>query len=144
MEMRCCRKIPRISYNDHVTKEKVFAKIQQAIGPHKDLLTIEKKHKLQWYGRVSVHQVWPKPSCTAQGKGEEDKANRERGGKTTLGNGQAWSSPNPRGQGGQEKMEETGCEIICGTPMTLAVKGQMMMMAALNEPALSKHVSCNE
>ena len=25
-------------------------------------------------------------------------------------------------------MEETGCEIICGAPMTLAVKEQMMMM----------------
>ena len=30
--------------------------------------------------------------------------------------------------GEQEKMEQTGCEIICGAKMTLAVKGQMMMM----------------
>ena len=45
-----------------------------------------------------VHQVWPKPSCKAQWKGEEDKANRGRGGKTTSGNGQAWSSASPRGQ----------------------------------------------
>ena len=28
----------------------------------------------------------------------------------------------------QRKMEETGCEIICGAPTTLAVKGLMMMM----------------
>ena len=28
-------------------------KIQQAIGPHKDLLTILKRCKLQWYGHVS-------------------------------------------------------------------------------------------
>ena len=34
----------------------------------------------------SVHQVWPKPSCKAQWKGEEDKADRERGGKTASGN----------------------------------------------------------
>ena len=27
-----------------------------------------------------------------------------------------------------EKMEESGCEIICGAPTTLAVKGLMMMM----------------
>ena len=45
-----------------------------------------------------VHQVWPKPSRKAQGKGEEGKADRGRGGKTTSGNGQAWSSPSPRGQ----------------------------------------------
>ena len=30
--------------------------------------------------------------------GEEDKADRGRGGKTTSGNGQAWSSASPRGQ----------------------------------------------
>ena len=29
------------------------AKIQQAIGPHEDLLTIVKRRKLQWYGNVS-------------------------------------------------------------------------------------------
>ena len=30
-------------------------------------------------------------------------------------------------------MEETGCEIICGAPTTLAVKGMMMMMIAMTE-----------
>ena len=29
----------------------------------------------------------------------------------------------PEGSGEQEKMEETGCEIICGGPTTLTVKG---------------------
>ena len=53
MEMRCYRKILRISYKDHVTNEEVRAKIQQAIGPHEDLLTIVKKRKLQWYGHIS-------------------------------------------------------------------------------------------
>ena len=42
-----------ISYKDRVTNEEVRAKIQQAIGPHKDLLTIVKRRKLQWYGHVS-------------------------------------------------------------------------------------------
>ena len=31
-------------------------------------------------------------------KGEEDKADRRRDGKTTSRNGQAWSSPSPRGR----------------------------------------------
>ena len=48
MEMRCYRKILHISY-----KEEVRAKIQQAIGPHEDLLTIVKRRRLQWYGHVS-------------------------------------------------------------------------------------------
>ena len=53
MEMRCYRKILHISYNDHVTNEEVCAKIQQAIGPHEDLLTIVRRRNLQWYGHVS-------------------------------------------------------------------------------------------
>ena len=42
-----------ISYKDHVINEEVCAKIQQAIGPHEDLLTTVKRRKLQWYGHVS-------------------------------------------------------------------------------------------
>ena len=52
MDMRCYRKILRISHKDHVTNEEVqchvtneevHAKIQQAIAPHKDLLTTVKR-----------------------------------------------------------------------------------------------------
>ena len=53
MEMKCYHKILHISYKDHVTNEEVRAKIQQALGPHEDLLTIVKRCKLQWYGHVS-------------------------------------------------------------------------------------------
>ena len=53
MEMRCYRKILRISYKGNVTNEEVRAKVQQAIGPREDLLTIVKRRKLQWYGHVS-------------------------------------------------------------------------------------------
>ena len=38
--MSCYRQILSISYKDHVTNEEVRAKIQQAIGPPEDLLTI--------------------------------------------------------------------------------------------------------
>ena len=39
-------------YKDHVINE-VRAKIQEAIEPHEDRLTIVKRSKLQWYGHVS-------------------------------------------------------------------------------------------
>ena len=81
METRRYRKILRISYKDRVTNEEVRAKIQQAIGPQEDLLTIVKRRKLQWYSHVSRSSD---PVKT--------------GGKTTSGNGQAWSSPSTRGQ----------------------------------------------
>ena len=51
--MRCYRKKLYISYKDHITNEEVRAKIQQATGPHEDLITIVKRRKLQWYGHVS-------------------------------------------------------------------------------------------
>ena len=66
MEMRCYRKILNISYKDHVTNEEVRTKIQQATGPHEDLLTIVKRRKLQWMVMFPVHQVCPEPSCKAQ------------------------------------------------------------------------------
>ena len=53
MEVRCYREILRISYKDHVTNKEVCTKTQQAIGPHEDLLTTIKRHKLQWYDPVS-------------------------------------------------------------------------------------------
>ena len=52
--MMCYCKILHISYKDHVTNKEVRAKIQQAIGPHGDLLTIVKSRKLKWYGHVSL------------------------------------------------------------------------------------------
>ena len=52
MKMRCYRKTLHISYKYHVTNEEVRAKIQQAIGPHEDLLTIAKRRKLQWSDHV--------------------------------------------------------------------------------------------
>ena len=53
MEMRRYCKLLCILYKDHVTNEVVRAKIQQAIGPHEDLLTVVKRRKLQWYDHVS-------------------------------------------------------------------------------------------
>ena len=53
MKMRCYRKILHTSYKDHVTNKEVRAKIQQAIVPHGDLLTIVNRCKLQRYGHVS-------------------------------------------------------------------------------------------
>ena len=101
MGMKCYGKILRISYKDPVTNEEVHAKIQQAIGPHEDLLTIIKRRKLQWYGHVFRSSGLAKPIMQGTVEGGEDKADRGRGGKITSGNGQAWNcllytSPSPR------------------------------------------------
>ena len=53
LEMRCYRSLLIISYKDHMTNEEVGKRIQNAIGVHDDLLTIEKQRKLRWYGHIS-------------------------------------------------------------------------------------------
>ena len=70
-----------------------------------------------------AHQVWSKPYCKAQSKGEEDKAGKKRSGETTLGNGQVELWQDHEGSAEQRKMEETGGEVVCDTPTTLEVKG---------------------
>ena len=68
-EMRCYRKILRISYKDSITNEDVRAKIQQAIGPHEDLLTSVSRRKLQWYGHVSRSSCLAKTNLPGTVKG---------------------------------------------------------------------------
>ena len=124
MEMRCYHKILCISYKDLVNNEEVCAMIQQAFRLHKDLLSIVKKNT-NCSGMVMspVHQIWLKPSFNARWKGEENKADRGRGGTTTSGNGETGVPKDPQGSGEQGKMKKTGCKIICGAPTTLVVTG---------------------
>ena len=78
MEMRCYRKVLHISYKDHVTNEEVRAKIQRAIGPHEDLLTIVKRRKLQWYGHVSRSSGLFKTILQGTVKGERRQGRRRK------------------------------------------------------------------
>ena len=123
MEMKCYRQILRISHKDHVTNEEVRANFQQAIRPHEGLLTIVKRRKPQWYGNV------PRSSGLAQTilqDSEREKKTRQT--EEAVGRQhQRMDGPGgrqvPEGSGEQGKMEESGCETICGAPTTLAVKG---------------------
>ena len=78
MERRCYRKILHISYKDHVTNEEVRAKIQQAIGPHEDLMTIVKRRKLQWYGHVSRSSGLAKTILQGTVKGERRQGRQRK------------------------------------------------------------------
>ena len=121
--MRCYCKILHISYKDHVTNDKVCAKVQHAIGPHEDLLMIVRDTNCSGMVMSPIHKVWPKPSCKAQWKGEEDKARQRRRWEDKH---QGMDRPRvrqvPEGNGEQGKIEKIGCKIIYGAPTTLAVK----------------------
>ena len=124
MEMRCYRKILHISHKDHVTNEEVRTKIQKAIGPHERPPDHRKETQtaVVWSCLPFIRSCKNHLARHSQ-RGKKTRQTRGRGGKTTSGNGQAWSSPSPRGQWRTGKMEESGCEIIYGAQTTLAVEG---------------------
>ena len=96
MEKYCyCRILP-ISCKNHVSCYQWQSPWQDPAG---NLTTWRPPDHRNCSGMVMspVHKVWPKPSSKAQRKGEEDKADRGRGRKTTSGNGQAWRSTSSRG-----------------------------------------------
>ena len=123
MEMWCYHKILCISYTDHVTNEDVLAKIQQETEPHEGVLTIVKRRKLQWYGHNSRSSGLAKTVLQGTLKGGR-RQGRERKRWEDI---REWTglefAKSQRAVENRNKLEETGCEIICGAPTTLVVKG---------------------
>ena len=60
-------------------------------------------------------------------RGKKTRRTKEEVGRQHQGMDRPGVRQVPDGSGEQGKMEETGCEIICGAPTTLAVKGLMMI-----------------
>ena len=85
MEMRCYRRILRISHKGHASNEEVRAKIQQAIGPHEDLLTIVKRRKMQWYVHVSRSSGLAKTILQGTVKGGRGQGRQEEVGRQHQG-----------------------------------------------------------
>ena len=123
MDMRCYHKILLISHRDHVTNKEAHAKIQQAIGPHEDLLTIVKRCKLQWYGHISHSSGLARTILHGTVKGGRRQGRQNKRWEDNI---REWSglefANSPRAVENR-KMEETGCEVICDAQTTLAVKG---------------------
>ena len=126
MEMRCYRKIQCILYKDHVTNDEVCAKIQQAVRPYDDLLTIVKRCKLQLYSHVSRSSGLAKTILQGTVKGGR-RQGRQR--KRWEDNIREWTGlkfgRSQRAVKNREnwRKKKTGCKIICGAPTTFAVKG---------------------
>ena len=61
-------------------------------------------------------------------RGKKTRQTEEEMGRQHQGMDRPGVRQVPEGSGEQGKMEKTGCEIICGAPTTLAVKGDMIIM----------------
>ncbi|GFN94508.1 retrovirus-related pol polyprotein line-1 [Plakobranchus ocellatus] len=86
METRCYRRLLGISYEDHITNEVVSRRIENANGPHVDLLIIVRQLKLKWYGHTTRSSGLAK--TIMQGTVNGGRRNAE---KTTSENGQDFS-----------------------------------------------------
>ena len=81
------------------------------VNGHEDLLAIVKRCKLQWYGHVSRSSGLAETILEGTAKGGRRQGRQRKIGEDNI---REWTDL---------KLEKTGCEIICGTPTTLAVKG---------------------
>ena len=112
--MRHYRKILRISYKVHVTNEEVRAKIQQ---------TIVKRQTAAVWSYLPFIRSGQNRLARHSERGKKTWQTEEEVGRQHQGTDRPGVRQVPEGGGEQRKMEETGCEIICGAPTTLAVKG---------------------
>ena len=119
--------IPRLhsktSYKDHVANKEVYAKIQQAIGPHEDLLTIVKRGKLQWYGHVFRSSGLVKIILQGTVKGGRRQGRHKKRREDTIRGWTGLEFAKYQKAVENRQMEETGCEVTVVPPTTLAVKG---------------------
>ena len=72
-----------------------------------------------------VHQFWPNHLARHSESGKKTRQTEEEVERQHQGMNRPCDRKVPEGSVEQGEMEETGCEIICGAPMTLVVKGQM-------------------
>ena len=104
--------------------QEICGKIQQAIGPHEDFLTIVKRRKLKWYGHVSRSLGQAKTILQGTVKGGRRQGIQRKRWEDNI---REWTGLKfakfQRAVANRKKMERTGCEVICGAPTTLAVKG---------------------
>ena len=88
-----------------------------------DLLTTVKRHKLQWYCHVSSSSGLAQPILqgTVEG-GKKTRQTDEEVGRQHQGMDRPGVRQVAEVSGEERKMEETGCEVICGASTTPAVK----------------------
>ena len=115
VKMRCYSKILRISDKDHATSEEIHAKVQQAVTRRPDHCK-----------EAQTIVVWTCLPFIRSGKTILQgtvKGGRRQGRQKKRWEDNIRSGVHQVPEGEQGKMEKTSCEIICGAPTTLPVKG---------------------
>ena len=125
LEMRCYRRLLNIFYKDHVANEEVRNRIQDATGVHDDLLTMERKRKLRWYGHISRSSGMANTILNWTVKGARRRGRHKKRWEDNI---KEWTDRNglwrfSEGSGRQWGVERYCCNVICGAPTTSEVQG---------------------
>ena len=129
MEMRCYRKILRISY-----KRLCYQRGSPCQDPTGNRTTRSPHYHRKETQTTVVRTCLPfirsgqNHLAKHSERGKKTRQTEEEVGRQHQGMGRPGVRQVPEGSGEQGKMKETGCEIICGASATLVVKGLMMMM----------------
>ena len=110
MEMKCYRKILCNSYKDNVTNEEVCAKSQEAIGPHEDQ---ETQTAVVWTCLPLIRSGQNNLARHSE-RGKKTKQTEEEVRRQHQGIDRPGVCQIPQGSRELRKIEETGCEVICG------------------------------
>ena len=116
MEVRCYRKLLRISYKDHVTNEEDRAKISAGNR------TTRRPDRRKVTQTAVVWSCFPfirsgqNHLARHSERGKKTTQTEEEVGRQRQGTDRPGVRKNPEGSGEQGKMEETSCEIIYGAP----------------------------
>ena len=121
--MRCYRKIPLSSYKDHVTKKRSSCQDPAGNPSHK---TSDHKEMQTEVVRTCLPFITSSKNHTAKHseRGKKTRQMEEEVGKQHQGMDRRGVCQVPEGSGEQGRMEETGCEIICGAPWTLMYRSR--------------------
>ena len=115
LEMRCFRKLLNINYSDHITNEEVKRRIQQKIGPYKDLLNIVKSRKLKWYGHVTRSTGLAKTILQGTVPGGRRKGRQKKKWEDNIREW-TWAERHPKAGGEKKGVEEDCHQIFTGDP----------------------------
>ena len=88
-EMKCFRKLLRISYREHRTNASVTSEVEDLVGKQEPLLATIKRRKLAWFGHVTRHDGLCKTVLQGTVEGERG---RGRPRKTWTDNVKDWTA----------------------------------------------------
>ena len=123
MEMRCFRRLLRISYKDHITNEEVKARIRHEIGQYKELLNTVKERKLRWFGHVTRGNSLAKVIMQGTVRGGRKRGRQKRRWEDNI---REWTGLS-MGQAIRQAEDREGWRLMiartCGAPTVQTTKG---------------------